>query len=175
MSTVPFPAAYLVRPPTAIIASSTVMSARYGSARGCAASPMMRIWSGMGPPKPVTMIVTRGSLIYLPSSCSYSRAKVVGVLPIATTSSTSGIERRPSGRTGTVIDNSGLRQTKMFRLSPGPIRYSAEGSDDAGGAGGKDGAPPHPATKRAVAAVMAREHVRCTLRSYPAFSDPDQY
>ena len=51
----------------------------------------------------------------------------VGVLPIATTSSTSGIERRPSGRTGTVTVSSGLRQTKMFRLSPGPIRYSADG------------------------------------------------
>src|SRR6516162_2870686 len=169
MSTVSFPAAYLVRPPTAIIASSTVMSARYGSERGCEASPMMRTWSGIGPTKPDTMMVTRGSLIYLPSSCSYSRARAVGVLPIATTSSTSGIESRPSGRTGTVIDNSGLRQTKMFRLSPGPIRYSADGSDDAGGAGGSVG-PPHPVTKRAVAAVIARRYVRCTLRSCPAFS-----
>ena len=85
------------------------------------------------------------------------------------------IESRPSGRTGTVIDNSGLRQTKMLRLSPGPMRYSAEGRDDAGGAGGRVGPPPHPATKRAVAAVMARKPVRCTLRSCPAFSNLDEY
>jgi len=63
----------------------------------------------------------------------------------------------------------------MFRLSPGPIRYSAEGSDDAGGAGGNDGDPPHPVTKRIVAAVIARRHVRCTMRSCPAFSNPDEY
>src|SRR5207248_747404 len=85
--------------------------------------------------------------MYLPSRCSYSRAREVGVLPIATTSSTSGIETRPSGRTGTVTVSSGLRHTKIFRLSPGPMRYSADGNEEAGGAGGSSGAPPHPVSK----------------------------
>ena len=32
-----------------------------------------------------------------------------------------GMEIFPSGRTGTDIDSSGLRQTMMLRLSPGPM------------------------------------------------------
>src|SRR6516165_7767704 len=165
-----FPAAYLVNPPTAIIASSTVMSARYGTDRGWAASPMMRTWSGIGPTKPSTITVTSGSLIYLASRCSYSRARAVGVLPIATTSSTRGIDTRPAGRTGTVTVNSGLRHTKMFRLSPGPIRYSADGSEEAGGAGGNSGAPPHPARTRPTTA-KPRKKVRYTFRSRSACPD----
>src|SRR5271165_4971324 len=121
-----------------------------------------------GPTKPETMTVTSGSRMYLPSRCSYSRARAVGVLPIATTSSTSGIETRPSGRTGTVTVSSGLRQTKMFKLSPGPIRYSAEGSEEAGGAGGSSGAPPHPAIDNTAAANKAPKPVRCTFRPRPA-------
>src|SRR5215469_5470800 len=136
---------------------------------------MIRIWSGIGPTKPSTMTVTNGSLTYFASRCSYSRARVLGVLPIATTSSTSGIERRPSGRTGTVTVNSGLRQTKIFRLSPGPIRYSADGSEDAGGAGGNVGPPPHAETSRTMAAVKARNPVRYTLHSYPASPKSDEY
>src|SRR5262252_10093341 len=102
---------------------------------------MIRIWSGIGPTNPAIITVTSGSLMYFAKRISYSRASAVGVLPIATTSSTSGIETRPSGRTGTVTVSSGLRHTKMFRLSPGPMRYSADGSDDGGGAGGNSGAP----------------------------------
>jgi len=85
-------------------------------------------------------------------------------LPIATTSSTSGIEKRP-GRTGTVTVNSGLRQTKMFRLSPGPMRYSAEGSEEAGGAGGSSGAPPHPVTAKPTTAANATK--KCDARAAP--------
>src|ERR1700730_7766336 len=133
---------------------------------------MTRIWSGIGPTKPSTMTVTSGSLTYFESLSSNSRASVVGDLPIATTSSTSGIDSLPSGRTGTVSVSSGLRQTKIFRLSPGPIRYSAEGSDEAGGAGGNGGAPPHPVTMRTTTAVIARKNVRCTLRSCSAFQTP---
>jgi len=33
-----------------------------------------------------------------------------------------GVEILPSGRTGTVVDTSGLRQTKISSVSPGPIR-----------------------------------------------------
>src|SRR5215469_16280978 len=155
--------------PTAIIASSTVISARYGSERGWAASPIIRAWSGIGPTKFSTMTVTRGSLMYFASRCSYSRARAVGVLPIATTSSTSGIETRPSGRTGTVTVNSGLRQTKMFRLSPGPMRYSADGNEEAGGAGGNSGAPPHPASVTTVVANKTPNKMRCTFCPHPAF------
>src|SRR6267378_4709581 len=130
---------------------------------------MTRICSGIGPTKLSTITVTSGSLTYFESRSSNSRASVVGDLPIATTSSTSGIESLPSGRTGTVSVSSGLRQTKMFRASPGPIRYSAEGSEEAGGAGGNGGAPPHPATMSTTAAVIAPKNVRCTLRSCSAF------
>src|SRR6266851_351506 len=133
---------------------------------------MIRICSGIGPTKPSAMTVTSGSLMYFASRCSNSRARAVGVLPIATTSSTSGIESLPSGRTGTVRVSSGLRQTKIFKLSPGPIRYSADGSDDAGGAGGNGGAPPHAATENAMTAVIALKHVRYTLRSCSAFHTP---
>jgi hypothetical protein len=49
------------------------------------------------------------------------------------------------------------------------MRYSADGSDEAGGAGGNGGAPPHPARTSATAAAMARKYVRCTLRSCSAF------
>ncbi len=86
------------------------------------------------------MTVTTGSLMYLPSRCSRIRASWVGVLPMATTSSTSGIDNRPSGRTSTLMLSSGLRHTKMFNLSPGPMMYSLDGNADAGGAGGKGGA-----------------------------------
>ena len=109
------------------------------------------------------MTVTSGSLMYFARRCSYSRASAVGVLPIATTSSTSGIETRPSGRTGTVTVSSGLRHTKISRPSPGPIRYSAEGNEEAGGAGGSSGAPPQPATARRTAAVIARKNLPRTL------------
>src|SRR5689334_12350275 len=88
---------------------------------------------------------------------------------MATTSSTSGIETRPSGRTGTVTVSSGLRHTKMLRLSPGPIRYSAEGKEEAGGAGGNGGAPPHPARRRVAIAATAPNDVLRTFRSRSEF------
>ena len=53
-----------------------------------------------------------------------SRASAVGVLPCAGRSSTSGVVILPSGRTGTAIDSSGLRQTMMLTVSSGPITYS---------------------------------------------------
>ena len=60
--------------------------------------------------------------MYLESAFSTSRASAVGVLPSAARSSTSGVEILPSGRTGTVIDSSGLRHTMMLTVSSGPIR-----------------------------------------------------
>jgi hypothetical protein len=47
----------------------------------------------------------------LASAFSISRASSAGLRPAATRSSTNGEEMRPSGRTVTVDDNSGLRQT----------------------------------------------------------------
>src|SRR5260370_41979690 len=120
------------------------------------------------------MTVTSGSLMYVASRCTNSRARVVGVLPIATTSSTSGIESLPSGRTGTVRVSSGLRQTKIFKLSPGPIRYSADGSDDAGGAGGNGGAPPHAETESTVTSGRDVKTVRLTLCTRLNFHPPAQ-
>ena len=50
-----------------------------------------------------------------------SCASRVGLLPAAGRLSMSGIAMRPSGRTVTVIDSSGLRQTTMVSVSNGPI------------------------------------------------------
>ncbi len=91
---------------------------------GLVASPMTRICSLLGPTKVVTTTVTTGSRMYLPSDFSMSRASAVGVLPSAGRSSTSGVVTFPSGRTGTVIESSGLRQTMMFTESSGPMMYS---------------------------------------------------
>ena len=63
---------------------------------------------------------------------------------MAIMSSTNGVEIRPSGLTGTVIDSSGLRQTNIFNESPGPIRYSALARADSGGAGGSVFSGPQP-------------------------------
>ncbi|GMV56010.1 MAG: hypothetical protein AMXMBFR6_18150 [Betaproteobacteria bacterium] len=62
---------------------------------------------------------------------------------------------KPSGRTGTVIDSSGFRQTMIFTLSPAPIkyRYSDEAAD--GGAGGNCVAQPD-IKDQAMAASVAR-------------------
>ena len=67
------------------------------------------------------MTVTTGSRTYFSSFFSISRAIWTEVLPCATSSSISGVENLPSGRTGTDIDSSGLRQTMMLMLSPGPM------------------------------------------------------
>ncbi len=91
---------------------------------GFAASPMTRICSLDGPTNVVTTTVTTGSRMYLPSAFSISRASWVGDLPSAGRSSTSGVVTLPSGRTGTDIDSSGLRQTMMLTVSSDPITYS---------------------------------------------------
>ena len=96
---------------------------RYATACGLAASPMMRICSFVGPLKLVTITVTTGSRMYFDNAFSSSRASSPGFLPSAGTSSTSGVLMRPSGRTGTAIDSSGLRQTTMFTRSSGPMMY----------------------------------------------------
>jgi hypothetical protein len=68
-----------------------------------------------------------------------------------------------------------LRQTKMFKLSPGPMRYSADGSEEAGGAGGNSGAPPHPATDNVAPANKAPRNVRRTFCSRLSNSNSDEY
>jgi len=90
--------------------------------RGFVASPVTRICSFTGPAKLVTTTVTTGSRMYLVSAFSMSRSSSVGVLPIATMSSTSGVVIFPSGRTGTMIDRSALRQTITLIVSSGPMR-----------------------------------------------------
>src|ERR1051326_8420474 len=94
---------------------------------------MTRTCWANGPTKLFGITVTIGFVTYFDSRFSTSRASIVGVWPTATISSTSGIEIRPSGRTGAAIDNSGLRQTKISSESPGPIWYSAVGVGDPGG------------------------------------------
>src|SRR5271156_6322058 len=100
---------------------------------------MIRICRVKGPTTLFVDTVTIGSEMYLDRFLSISRPKSLGVLPIATTFSTSGIVIRPSGRTVTVVLNSGLRQTKIAKLSPGPITYCDE-ANPVGGTGG--GVPP---------------------------------
>jgi len=58
-------------------------------------------------------------------------------------SSISGVVKRPSGRTVTDVESSGLRHTKMLRESSGPTTYSAPGpsSEAWNCAGGKVGSP----------------------------------
>src|SRR4051794_1390799 len=75
--------------------------------------------------------------MYFASRFSISRASTAGVVPVAGTSWTSGIARRPSGRTATVTDSSGLRQTKILSTSPGPIWYGGACDIAVGGAGGR--------------------------------------
>ena len=82
----------------------------------------------------VTIMFTCGVRTYSASTFSISRASCEGVLPTATMSSTSGVEILPSGRTGTVTDSSGLRQTNTCKVSPGPMMYS--GVDDGSGGTG---------------------------------------
>ena len=69
----------------------------------------------------VTIMFTCGLRMYSDSAFSISRASWDEVLPTATRSSTSGVEILPSGRTGTVTESSGLRQTKIWIESPGPM------------------------------------------------------
>jgi len=88
-----------------------------------AASPNTRTCSLYGPTNCVTITVTTGSRMYFESCFSISRASSTEFFPCATSSSTNGAEILPSGRTGTVIDNSGLRDTMMFTESPGPMMY----------------------------------------------------
>ena len=75
----------------------------------------------VGPTKLDTITVTIGLWMYFASAFSMSRASCVLSLPMTSMSSTSGTVIRPSGRTGTDVDSSGLRHTSMLIVSPGPI------------------------------------------------------
>ena len=115
------PAAKSVMPPTAIMTSIMLIFSRYCNVWGLAACPMTRICWLYGPTKPITMTVTTGSCMYLASECSRSLAKTEGVFPAACMSETSGVDILPSGRTGMISESSGLCQTTILTLSPGPI------------------------------------------------------
>jgi hypothetical protein len=49
------------------------------------------------------------------------------------------------------------------------MRYSADGNEEAGGAGGSSGAPPHPAVESTAAVNKAPKKTRCTSFPRPAF------
>ena len=74
------------------------------------------------------MTLTIGSLMYSPSASFMSAASIAGVLPTAGMSLISGVVMRPSGRTWTFADNSGLRHTKILSVSSGPMTYSSLGA-----------------------------------------------
>jgi len=116
------PSAKSVSPPAAIMTSSTVISLRYASVCGLAASPMTRTCSPAGPAKLVTMTVTTGSRMYLTSSFSMSRSSSVGVFPQASRSSINGVVIRPSGRTGTTARRS--RSSRAWTSGPASGRRS---------------------------------------------------
>ena len=98
---------------------------------------MTRIWALAGPTNVVTTTVTTGSRMYLASAClDVLRELRSESCPSAGTSSTSGVVTLPSGRTGTIIDSSGLRQTMMFTVSSGPIMYWKSDVAASRGAGG---------------------------------------
>ena len=61
------------------------------------------------------------------SAIFMSSASIAGVLPTAGMSLISGVVMRPSGRTCTFADSSGLRHTKMLSWSSGPMTYSSLG------------------------------------------------
>ena len=63
------------------------MLCRYGIAWGFVASPMIRICSLLAPWNDVTTTVTTGSRVYLLRAFSMSRARSVGLRPIACRSS----------------------------------------------------------------------------------------
>src|SRR5580704_3084510 len=97
---------------------------------------MIRICRLNGPTTSLGSTVTSGDVTYRDSFFAISCASSAGVFPTATISSTSGIEMRPSGRTGTSIDSSGLRHTNIDSLSPGPITYCDMATSGGGGGGG---------------------------------------
>src|SRR4030088_3405312 len=68
---------------------------------------------------------TLGSRIYVESCLLIFSATSAGVRPPASTSPMSGNEIFPSGLTGAVMDNSGLRHTVTCTRSSTPMRYSS--------------------------------------------------
>ena len=102
--------------------SMTDIFCLYGRNWGLAASPTTRTCSLYGPTKLVTTTLTTGSRTSADKAFSTSCAICLADLPCTTMSDTSGDEILPSGRTGTVIDSSGLRHTEMLSVSPGPTR-----------------------------------------------------
>jgi hypothetical protein len=55
------------------------------------------------------------------------------------------------------------------------MRYSADGNEEAGGAGGSSGAPPHPAVESTAAVNKAPKKTRCTSLPPPRAPNPDEY
>lgn len=77
----------------------------------------------------LTITETIGCSMYFDSSPAMYSWSWVAVLPTAGMSCTSGIVRRPSGRTRTLSAlSSGLRQTWMVISSSGPMVYSSDGA-----------------------------------------------
>src|SRR5258708_619633 len=79
-----------------------------------------------------------------------------GVRPAATTSVTRGVEILPSGRTGTLVDNSGLCQTEMSSESPGPMIYLETSPDGAAAWAAAGTVAKYKLTSRVAAAAKGR-------------------
>src|SRR6266545_3240214 len=98
------------------------------------------------------MTDTSGEEMYLASLLARSSLSCFGVRPAACTSSSSGSEILPSGRTGTVRLIPALFHTVTSRRSPGPIVYPLVGTG--GAARGRPGPSISAATATAAPAHL---------------------
>src|SRR5262245_21898434 len=127
--------AKVLKPPTCAMASSTRRLRVSGTRVSLGTPPStdtkrLFIWA--------TITVTSGAVMYSASLWVSRSLSSWGVSPSALTSSRSGTEMFPSGRTGTSTESSGLRQTLIFKRSVTPIRYSFSASEGSGGGGLRD-------------------------------------
>src|SRR5436853_5514719 len=106
------------------------------------------------------MTDTSGDAMNLASRLVRSALSCLGVTPAACTSSSSGREILPSGRTGTVRLRPALFHTVTSRMSSGPIVYSFVG---AGGAA-RELPVPSPSAAAATAAPAHRVHIAAPPR-----------
>src|SRR5690606_39118963 len=109
----------------------TVIPWRNGNERGDVTAPVTRTRDKYSCERSsVTITVTFGSRTKDPSLLRIASATDIGVRPPADTSPTSGTEIMPSGRTGTVTESSGFRQTLTWIWSSTPIRYALTGAEN---------------------------------------------
>jgi hypothetical protein len=103
------------------------MLARYGSEAGFSVAPTTRTCWLKVPANWLTITGHQRLGDVLRELQADVLASIVGVLPTAGMSETSGVVMRPSGRTWTFAPSSSLRQTWIVSSSSGPITYSSPG------------------------------------------------